>query len=329
MNNSSKQSDPLAADDMQSKIQNLKSKISYKSALLVIITLALLLGAGLLFYEKQNEITLAIPVTFEHISDGLIAVHYIPVLEARLKGPSRGLKALKDRQLPYKIDLSTAKPGPLFIKISPEEIKVPWRVSVLQIDPASFTITIEKRIEKTVPIVADLNEDPAAAYIISRVVATPSMVRLTGPMSVLDKISAVRTTPVDVGGLTETIRKKVALNLNHNPHIQAIGDSLVEVEIVVEEKIVEKWLDIAIQAIGSNYRYVITPDRIEILLRGPMNTLKKLAQDNGIQVYVDLEGLKPGTYVRRAVIKPPLNTALVEAKPEVFTVKLLSTGQKN
>ena len=326
MNNSSKQSDPLAADDMQSKIQNPKSKIPKKSALLVIITLALLLGAGLLFYEKQNEITLAIPVTFEHISDGLIAVHNIPVLEARLKGPSRGLKVLKNRQLSYKIDLSTAKPGPLFIKISPEEIKVPWRVSVLQIDPASFTITIEKRIEKTVPIVADLNEDPTAAYIISRVVATPSMVRLTGPMSVLDKISAVRTTPVDVGGLTETIRKKVALNLNHNPHIQAIGDSLVEVEIVVEEKIVEKWLDIAIQATGSNYRYVITPDRIEILLRGPMNTLKKLAQDNGIQVYVDLEGLKPGTYVRRAVIKPPLNTALVKAKPEVFTVKLLESG---
>jgi len=113
------------------------------------------------------------------------------------------------------------------------------------------------------------------------------------------------------------------LNLNHNPYVQAIGDSLVEVEIIVKEKLVEKWLNIAIQATGGNYRYVITPASIEILIRGPMNTLKKLAQDNGIQVYVDLEGLKPGTYVRRAVIKPPLNTTLVEAKPEVFTVKVL------
>ena len=301
-------------------------RLSYKSVLLILGTLVVLLGAGLLFYEEQDEITLAIPVRFEHISHDLIAVRDIPILEARLKGPSRVLKALKDSQLFYKIDLSTAKPGPLFIKISHEMIKVPWRVSVLGIDPASFTTTIEKRMEKIVPIVADLNKDPASGYIISRVVAAPSTVRLTGPMSVLDKISAVRTTPVDVGGLTETIKKKVALNLNHNPHVQAIGNRLVEVEIVVTEKIIEKWLNIAIQATGGNYRYVITPDRIEILIRGSMNTLKKLAQDNGIQVYVDLEGLKPGTYARRAVINPPLNTTLVEARPEVFTVKVLKSG---
>ena len=301
-------------------------RLSYKSVLLILGALVVLLAAGLLFYEDQDEITLAIPVRFEDISHDLIAVRNIPVLEARLKGPSSVLKALKDSQLSYKIDLSTAKPGPLFIKISHKMIKVPWRVSILGIDPASFTITIEKRMEKIVPIVADLNKDPAPGYIISRVVTAPSTVRLTGPMSVLDKISAVRTTPVDVGGLIETIKKKVALNLNHNPHVQAIGNSLVEVEIVVTEKIIEKWLNIAIQATGGNYRYVITPDRIEILIRGSMNTLKELAQDNGIQVYVDLDGLKPGTYARRAVIKPPLNTTLVEARPEVFTVKVLKSG---
>ncbi len=299
---------------------------SHRSIFLILATFVLLLGVGLLFYEKQDQVTLAIPVRLEHMPHDLIPVRNIPVLEARLKGPSRTLKALKGPQLFYKIDLSRAKPGPLFIKIFPERIKVPRRVSVLGIDPASFTITIEKRMEKIVPVVADLNKDPASGYIISRVVATPSMVRLTGPMNVLDKISAVRTTPVDVEGLTETIKKKVALNLNQNPHVQAIGDSLVEVEIGVKEKIVEKWLDIAIQATGSNYRYVISPDRIKIFLRGPMNTLRKLTQENAVQVYVDLKGLEPGTYVRPAVIKPPLDTTLVEAKPEVFTVEVLESG---
>jgi hypothetical protein len=41
-----------------------------------------------------------------------------------------------------------------------------------------------------------------------------------------------------------------------------------------------------------------------------------------MQVHVDLKGLKPGTYVRHAVIEPPLDTTLVEAKPEIFTVKV-------
>jgi YbbR domain-containing protein len=297
-----------------------------KSVLLIFATLVLLLGVGLLFLEDQDQVTLAIPVRLEHVPHDLIAMRNIPMLEARLKGPSSVIRALKGSELSYKIDLSEAKPGPLLIKVSPEMIKVPWRVSVLEIDPVSFTITIDEQMEKIVPVVADLNKDPAPGYIISSLVVTPSMVRLIGPMSVLHEISAVRTTPVDVEGLTETIKKKVALNLSHNPHVQAIDDGLVEVEIVVKEKIVEKWLDIAIQVTGDNYRYVITPDRIQILLRGPMNTLRKLTQDDGVQVYVDIEGLKPGTYVRRAVIKPPLNTTLVEAKPEVFTVKLLESG---
>ena len=336
MNNRCNQSPPPPTNRMKSiskiltvlraSAANSKSKIPYRFGLLILIALALLIGAGLLFYTEKAEITLAVPVAFEHIGHDLIAVHNTPVLEARLKGPSRVLKALKDRQLSYNIDLSAAKPGPLFIKISPEMIKVPRRVSVIEVDPASFTIMIDKRMNKIVPIVADLNKDPAPVYVISRVVTFPSMVRLTGPKSVLDKISAVRTTPVDVGGLTETMKKKVALNLNHNPHIQAIGDSLVEVEIVVEEKMVEKWLNISIQATGSDYRYVITPAHIEILLKGPVNTLKELAQNDGIQVYVDLKGLKPGTYVRRAIIEPPLNTALVESKPEVFTVKVFKSG---
>ncbi|RLB82571.1 MAG: hypothetical protein DRH17_05385 [Deltaproteobacteria bacterium] len=297
---------------------------SYKSAVLIIVvTLALLLGVGLLFYEKHAEITVAVPVRFEHIPHGLMAVRNAPVLEARLKGPSRVLKGLKDSQLSYRIDLSTATPGRLFIKISHEMIKLPRRVSILEIHPSSFTLPIEKRIEKMVPIIPDLRKDPAPGWTVCSVVAIPSMARLIGPTSALEKISAVRTTPIDVGGLTETIKKKVALNLNHDPYIQASGNSLIEVEIVVKEEIVEKWLDIGIQATGgNNNRYKITPDRIEILLRGPINTLKKLAQGNGVQVYVELEGLKPGTYVRRAVIKPPLNTTLVKAKPEVFTVRV-------
>jgi len=301
-------------------------RLSYKSVLVVVAVLILLVGGGLLFYGEQDEVTLAIPVTLEHIPHDLMTVRNTPlVLEARLKGLSRVLKDIKESQLSCKIDLSMAKPGPLLVKVSPEMINVPWRVSVLETDPASFTITVDRQIDKVVPIVPDLNKDPAPGYVIPSVVATPCTIRLTGPMGVLEDISAVRTTPIDVGGLTETVKKKVALNLNHNPHVKAIGESLVEVEIVVEQKMAEKWLNIAIQVTGGKYKYVIAPDRIEILLRGPVHTLEKLTQENGVEVYIDLEGLAPGTYVRCAVIKPPLNTTLVEAKPEVFTVKVLKS----
>ena len=178
-------------------------------------------------------------------------------------------------------------------------------------------------MEKTVPIVPHLNEDPALGCVIARTEATPSTVTLTGPASILDEISAVRTTPIDVSGLTETTKKTVALNLNHQTYLQPTGDSLVEVEIVVEPKMTERWMNLPVEATGGDRAYVINPDRIEILLRGPMSALKNLSDQDGVQAYVDLSGLQPGTYVRPVVIKPPLDITLVEAKPEAFTVKVL------
>ena len=288
----------------------------------VAAALILFFVGGILYFGRDREIILAIPVSFTDIPQELLIAGDPPVLEVRLRGPSRILKSLKDSQPCHLIDMAAAKPGQLFIKTLPETINVPQRVSVLKVHPASFTISIDKRMEKLVPVEPELNNDPAPGYVVSKVVTTPLAIRLTGPASVLEDITRVRTTPIDLAGLTESAKKKAALNLNHNPYVQSADDSLVEVEIAIKEKIIEEWMNIRVRAKGARYRYEITPGRIKLLLSGPVNTMKKLAQGDGIKVYVDLKGLKPGTCLRPAVIRPPLNTTLVRAEPEVFSVEV-------
>jgi YbbR domain-containing protein len=302
----------------------LTQRSSFKRLLLILGAVVLLSAGILLYFTSDDAMVLAISVEFENVPDDLIALHgEAPVLEALLEGPSGALEELKNSRLSYEVDLSAATPGAMIVKISPDKIEVPRRVSVIKIEPSSFSVTIDNRMEKTIPVVPDLNGDPAPGYVIARVVAEPSLVKLSGPMTVLEEMTAVRTTPIDVAGLTETTMKKVALNLNHDPHVQAMGENLVEVETVVEQKIVEKRLNVSVRAIPGRYKYVITPDRIELLLKGPANTLRKLHENNGVQVHVDLAGLKPGTYVRPATIEPPLDTTLIKAKPEVFTVEIM------
>jgi len=287
------------------------------------VVLMLFIVGGLLFYGRDDEMTLALSVRFKGISPELLVVDNPPVLKARVRGPSRLLKSLKDLHPTHEIDLGSAQLGRAFIKIRVETVKVPHGISVLEVHPASFTIGIERRMEKLVPVVPDLYNDPVPGYVVSAVVASPSSIQLTGPASKLEKISAVRTTPIDVAGLTEPSKKKVALNLNHNPHVQPVGHGLVEVRLVVEERIIDKRIKTEVRAAGgTDCRYEVRPGWIELLLRGPENTIENLVQGEGIQVYVDLRGLRPGTYVRHAVIEPPLNTTVVEAKPEAFTVKV-------
>ena len=138
----------------------------------------------------------------------------------------------------------------------------------------------------------------------------------------LEKITEIRTTPIDLTGLMETIQKRVALNLDNSPHVRPVGESLIEITIEIEEKVVEVSILAPVEGTGTNSRYEITPDRITLVLRGPENTLKTLVQGNNIRVHIDLQGLEPGTHLRRAVIEPPLNTSLLDAKPERFTVQI-------
>lgn len=286
------------------------------------LVLVLFIAGGFLFYGRDDEISQALSVRFTGIPPELLVVDNPPVLKARVKGPSRLLRSFRDSQPTHEIDLGSAQSGRIFIKIRRDAVKVPEGVSVVDVHPDAFTIGIDRRMEKRVPVVPDLYNEPSPGYVVSAVVASPSSVQLTGPGGMLDKVSAVRTTPIDVAGLTESSKKRVALNLNHHPHVQALGNALVEVDIAVKEKIVETRITTEVRATGTRYRWEITPSQVELLLLGPEKSLENLVPGQGIQAHVDLKGLKPGTYVRRAVIEPPLDTTVVEATPAVFSVKV-------
>jgi len=297
-------------------------KKPYRKILVVVVFCVIVLAGGVLFFGRSAEITLPLSVEFADMSEQLVVVGQIPAMEARIVGPSGLLKAIKDTKLSHRISLGSVEPGKLHLKISPDMIKAPQGTSVLEIHPDSLFVRIDNRIEKLVPVVPDLQNEPVPGYEISAVTASPSTIRLSGPASLLEEITAVRTTPVDLAGLTEKTQKRVALNLNHSPHVQPIGESLIEIAIDIKEKIIQVALTAHVKGIGTSHSYMIRPDHIELVLRGPENTLKNIAQNNGIRIHVDLQGLDPGRHVRRAVIEPPLNTSLVEAKPEEFAVEI-------
>jgi hypothetical protein len=126
-----------------------------------------------------------------------------------------------------------------------------------------------------------------------------------------------------VNGLTATIKKKVALALKPELHIQTLSQGIVDIEVMVGEKDVEKSFVIPVEGSNTPYNYLITPPNLNLLIKGPIKTIEELTRSQEkLQVYTDLSGLKPGVYVRKVVINLPLNVVLLDAKPEVFTVKI-------
>jgi YbbR domain-containing protein len=304
---------------MMSEISS--KKYSPKVLFIVVCAVGVLTGS-LFFFARSAETTLPLFVEFVSIPEGLVVIGRIPAMEAQIRGPSGILKSLKETTLSHGIALASAEPGRLHVKIAPETVKAPQGTSVLEVHPSSFFVRIDKRVEKSLPVAPHLKNKPVTGHVVSTVTPSPSKIRLSGPASVLEKITEIRTTPIDLAGMMETTQKRVALNLDHSPHVRPVGESLIEITIEVEEKIVETSLLARVEGTGTDRKFEIKPDRIALVLRGPENTLKTLVQGNGLRVHVDLHGLDPGIHLRRAVIEPPLNTSLLDAKPERFTVEI-------
>lgn len=254
----------------------------------------------------------------------MVVMGPLPRIEARVKGPVALVKRLKESPLRCEIPLESPQTGMIPIRIASEHIRVPKAIHVVEINPASFFVRIDRLSEKQVPVEPDLLHEPASGYEIGRVTTSPTRVRLAGPAGTLAKITAIETTPIDLAGLTETAHKKTALNLNQFPDIRALDVDLIEVTVEIRETITTKPFTVDVTATRTQQAVVITPKRIRLLLKGPENALKSLSENGGIRAHVDLGGLKPGRYTRRAVIALPLNTSLVEARPEQFTVEILN-----
>lgn len=304
--------------------QTLRKHFGDKYIVAIGILTVLVIGMGLSFFlEKKDDVILPIPVRLKNVPCDLVAMPDVSTLEVHVRGPAKLLDEFKSQDTSYTVDLSAGKPGSLPINICKDAIRVPPKLAIVSVQPESLTINFEQRLKKMVAVVPDLCGEPPGGYVVSRVAVTPSTVELSGPYTVIDSLTAIRTTMIDVKGLNKTIKKKVALALKPELYIQPANEELVDVEIIIEEKNVEKGFEISVEGRNTLYHSMITPSTINIRIKGPIKTIEELTKSQDkLKAYADLNNLEPGVYVRKVAINLPLNVLLVDAKPEVFTVKI-------
>ena len=134
--------------------------------------------------------------------------------------------------------------------------------------------------------------------------------------------SRVLTKAVDISGAVKSFKKEITLDLPEMIDI-VFPSGIIHAEIFLKEEFaIKKISNIPVKGKNTKYSYSITPLSINIEIKGPVSILEKLKVKKEIKVYVDLKGLKPGIYVRRAAITLPVKTTLAGVEPEIFTVKI-------
>jgi YbbR domain-containing protein len=301
------------------------SILSFRNLAGLILFFFIGIGIFLLWpYASIQESDIFIPVNSEKIPEGLIITNGpFKGIEVHVRGPKSIIRTLSNLKIQYTIDLSEVNIGVNIIPIHQARIPFPKEISILKINPDSITVKVENEIKKKLPVNISLTGKPAKGFMVVGAEAKPVSVTLRGSEETLGRMDKVSTKPINIKGLSSSFKKEVTLDLVEN--LKLVDSSkIILANVSIKERLATKTFDnIPVQGVGGLYVYRITPPVITIKVKGSVNMIEKLYGSNGVHVYVDLEGLKPGVYNKRAAITLPVKTTLIDATPEIFKVKII------
>lgn len=183
--------------------------------------------------EQIVERALRIPLEFTNVPVGLEPVGESPdVVDVRVRGSSGRLSRIATGELVAVVDLAGARPGQRLFHLSSSDVRAPFGVEILQVVPASLYMTFEPSAMKVVPVVPEVEGDPAPGYEIGVRTAEPATVEIIGPQSAVARATTAITEPVSVTGASATIVQTVSVGVSE-PTVRIKNVDLVRVTVTV------------------------------------------------------------------------------------------------
>ncbi len=199
------------------------------------------------------------------------------------------------------------------------------QVDAVELEPATVTVEIDVRAvetSKTVAVRPDVRGSVADGFEVSSLTAEPSVVTIFGRPDDLAAVDQVRTEPVSIAGLSETITLQVELDLPNGTRLSGGGGS-VEVTVEVEAAVATRTLRLGLVCEGADEGVACLPhqEQVSVTLRGLAAVLAGL--DPGeLTPVLDVSGLDPGDHQVQPAVDVPNGVQVVSISPESVPLTL-------
>jgi YbbR domain-containing protein len=162
--------------------------------------------------ERVSERAFAAPLSLIGMRRNLVITTPVPdTVSVRLRGRASELRSLSSQNLEVTVDLSWAQQGgEVTITLRPQAINVPPEIEVVSIDPTKVRFRVEQLRQRVVPIRPFLVGEPPSGYQAGEATLVPDHALVSGPSSLIQKISEVATERIIMTGRTGTFVQNVA-----------------------------------------------------------------------------------------------------------------------
>jgi YbbR domain-containing protein len=172
------------------------------------VAVLLFLWASAVYNAPAPEVTQLfdgrIPVERPAVPAGFVLSGQLGDVGVRLRGPEDAVRGIGQQQLRATLDLASVAPGP-----APQDAPVRVtladdRVRVIEVVPATMSIRLERRAQRSLAVQARLANEPPAGFQAAPATFRPQEVTVSGPESAVATVAAVLATvrfgdaPVDL-----------------------------------------------------------------------------------------------------------------------------------
>ncbi len=177
---------------------------------------------------------------------------------------------------------------------------------------------------KVVPVTVPVLGQPAAGYVVSSVVYTPTTVTVCCSPGLLEPLGSVETHPVSITGTTTTVITSTELILPPGVDLYPGQSKSVEVMVGIEAQLTTWQLSVPVVVEGASpdMGAVVSPNRVDLTLSGTFVQLQAL-KPTDVRAVVNVQGRGPGTYEVQPQITLPPGITLSEVRPNRVTVTLI------
>jgi YbbR domain-containing protein len=221
--------------------------------------------------------------------------------------------------------MSDVEPGFRVIPLKVEANKngLPANVKVTGIEPGTVRVTIERTIEREVPITPRWEGEPPPGSEVVDWQITPALVKIVGAESQMRDITGVSTETVRLTDKTGTFSEQVAIDIG-SPNLNLSEDSPRKVMLVVnvaevrKERVIE---DIPVAVFGAPMALRAIPRLVKVTVYGPRSTISEVTAAD-VSVGVEFQkGLR--TFTPRVTLSPGFADRVVvrSVEPKTVTVR--------
>ena len=183
--------------------------------------------------------TLTVPLTVETGLALIPASDFPTNVRVTVRGEGDGVRSIAEGDITAYVDLSRHENEGFYsapIRIRRRGAALEVEPLEILVNPLEVSLRLERRISVSLPIVAPVYGSVAPGFDLISHSLAPSEVSVSGPVSILETLSEVATSPVNLEGRSGDFSVAVGI-VNPNPLVSMMGTGIAEFRGVVRQAV--------------------------------------------------------------------------------------------